>query len=99
MGRVLRARPFLRTEPGTENTSRELGIWNWNLEPTATVQLGGTKCRAPDTVREGLQRLVSLTQADELMVVSNIYDHAKRIRSYEIVADVQNSGARLSAQH
>jgi luciferase family oxidoreductase group 1 len=42
---------------------------------------------APETVRGGLQRLVSITQADELMIVSNIYDHAKRVRSYEIVAD------------
>jgi luciferase family oxidoreductase group 1 len=43
---------------------------------------------AAETVSEGLQRLASATQADELMVVSNIYDHAKRVRSYEIVADV-----------
>ncbi|HEY3045051.1 MAG TPA: MsnO8 family LLM class oxidoreductase, partial [Vicinamibacterales bacterium] len=42
---------------------------------------------APATVREGLERLVSITQADELMIVTNIYDHAKRVRSYEIVAD------------
>ena len=43
---------------------------------------------APETVREGLRRLVAATQADEVMVVSNIYDHAKRVRSYEIVSEV-----------
>jgi alkanesulfonate monooxygenase SsuD/methylene tetrahydromethanopterin reductase-like flavin-dependent oxidoreductase (luciferase family) len=43
---------------------------------------------APETVREGLGRLVAATQADEVMVVSNIYDHAKRVRSYEIVSEV-----------
>ena len=42
----------------------------------------------PETVREGLRQLVAATQADELMVVSNIYDHDKRVRSYEIVAEV-----------
>jgi len=46
---------------------------------------------APGTVREGLARLVAATQADEVMVVSNIYDHAKRIRSYEIVAEMARS--------
>jgi luciferase family oxidoreductase group 1 len=43
---------------------------------------------APETVREGLRQLVSTTQADEMMIVSNVYDHAKRIRSYEIVASL-----------
>jgi len=35
--------------------------------------------------------LVSTTQADEVMVVSNVYDHAKRVRSYEIVAEMARS--------
>jgi len=48
---------------------------------------------APETVRAGLQRLVSTTQADELMVVSNVYDHAARVRSYEILAETNASGA------
>ena len=45
----------------------------------------------PETVGEGLRRLAAATEADELMVVSNIYDHARRVRSYEIVADVARS--------
>ena len=43
---------------------------------------------SPETVRTGLERFVALTKADELMVVSSIYDHAARIRSYEIVAEM-----------
>ncbi len=46
---------------------------------------------SPETVRSGLQRVLSETNADELMVVSNIHDHAARVRSYEIVADVARS--------
>jgi luciferase family oxidoreductase group 1 len=46
-----------------------------------------------ETVGEGLRHLVSVTEADELMVVSNIYDHAKRVRSYEILATVSRSMA------
>jgi luciferase family oxidoreductase group 1 len=42
---------------------------------------------SPATVREGIERFAELTGADELMVVSNIYDHDARLRSYEILAD------------
>jgi luciferase family oxidoreductase group 1 len=41
----------------------------------------------PETVGEGVRKLAAATRADELMVVSNVYDHAKRVRSYEIVAE------------
>jgi luciferase family oxidoreductase group 1 len=43
---------------------------------------------SPETVRRELERFVALTEADELMIVSSVYDHAARVRSYEIVADV-----------
>jgi luciferase family oxidoreductase group 1 len=41
---------------------------------------------SPATVRRGLEEFIELTRADELMVVSAIYDHAARLRSYEILA-------------
>jgi luciferase family oxidoreductase group 1 len=43
------------------------------------------------TVREGLERLVEQTAADEVIVASAIYDHAARLRSYEILADVSRA--------
>jgi len=43
---------------------------------------------APGTVREGIEEFVARTGADELMVTANIFDHAKRKRSFEIVAEV-----------
>ena len=48
---------------------------------------------SPETVRQGLERLLAETQADEVMVVSNIFEHAARIRSYEILAEVARSMA------
>jgi luciferase family oxidoreductase group 1 len=39
----------------------------------------------PETVREGLDRLLDATEADELMVATTVYDHADRRRSYELV--------------
>jgi luciferase family oxidoreductase group 1 len=41
---------------------------------------------SPDTVREGLDAFAARTGADELMVTSQIFDHAARLRSYEITA-------------
>jgi luciferase family oxidoreductase group 1 len=41
---------------------------------------------SPETVRAGLEAFAELTRADELMLTSQIHDHAARLRSFEIVA-------------
>jgi alkanesulfonate monooxygenase SsuD/methylene tetrahydromethanopterin reductase-like flavin-dependent oxidoreductase (luciferase family) len=41
-----------------------------------------------ETVRRGLESFVALTKADELMVVCSLYDHAARVRSYEMVGEI-----------
>ena len=41
---------------------------------------------APGTVRAGLDAFVQETAADELIVAAAIHDHAKRLRSYELLA-------------
>ncbi|MBE9605095.1 LLM class flavin-dependent oxidoreductase [Acetobacteraceae bacterium H6797] len=48
-----------------------------------------------ETVRAGMASLVKETGADELMIVSDVYDHQKRLRSYELIAE---AGAGLGAQ-
>ena len=48
----------------------------------------------PQVVRERLNEFISRTQADELMVTAQIYDHAARRRSYELVAEARNALAR-----
>jgi len=40
----------------------------------------------PETVRQGLQRLVEKTGANELMITGQIFDHQARLRSFEIAA-------------
>ena len=35
---------------------------------------------SPDTVRAGIDALVAETGADELIIVSDVYDHADRLR-------------------
>ena len=40
----------------------------------------------PGTVQQGLQKLADETQADEFMIVSDMYDADLRLRSMEITA-------------
>ena len=42
-----------------------------------------------DAIRDGLKDFIAMTEADEIMVTTQIYDHAARKRSYEIVADAR----------
>jgi luciferase family oxidoreductase group 1 len=46
---------------------------------------------APEAVRSGLADFIQQTGADELMVTANIFDHGKRKRSFEIVAEVHDA--------
>ena len=45
-----------------------------------------------ETVHRDLEDFLRLTKADELMIVTSIYDHRERIRSYEIVANLPKAG-------
>ncbi|HEY8540009.1 MAG TPA: LLM class flavin-dependent oxidoreductase, partial [Steroidobacteraceae bacterium] len=46
---------------------------------------------SPETVRSAIAEFVERTQADELIITSQIFDHRKRLRSFEITADVMRS--------
>ena len=43
---------------------------------------------APATVKAATEAFIARTGADELMITSQIFDHAARVRSYEILAEV-----------
>jgi len=48
---------------------------------------------SPDTVRRGLAALAEAYGAEEVMVVTIVYDHAARRRSYELIAEAFGLGA------
>ena len=48
---------------------------------------------SPETVRLGLKQFLEQTAVDEVFIASAIYDHAARLRSYEIVADIFSTWA------
>jgi alkanesulfonate monooxygenase SsuD/methylene tetrahydromethanopterin reductase-like flavin-dependent oxidoreductase (luciferase family) len=51
----------------------------------------------PAVVEEKLKALIADTGADELMTTGQIYDHAARLRSFEIAAGVRDRLARPAA--
>lgn len=59
--------------------------------------LAASAIGSPDTVAQQLTAFIERTEADELMITSQIFDHSARLRSYEITAELKRSGAVASA--
>ncbi|WP_228771998.1 LLM class flavin-dependent oxidoreductase [Actinokineospora iranica] len=51
----------------------------------------------PETVRAKLAELLAETGVQELMITTNVHDHADRLRSYERVAEIAGLAARVAA--
>jgi luciferase family oxidoreductase group 1 len=60
--------------------------WTPLEKERASAMLARSFVGSPDTVRAGLEAFVAETAADEVIVASAIHDHAKRVRSYELLA-------------
>ena len=79
-----------RVPPPVENFEATLDPYKRAVVDDA---LGAAIVGGPETVRRGLKDMIDRTGADELMVTANIYDHAKRKRSFEIIAQVHGGMA------
>ncbi|MDL5036103.1 LLM class flavin-dependent oxidoreductase [Comamonas resistens] len=77
-----------RLMPPVEN------FWE-QLDPRAQSAIGDFLAvgvvGGPDTVRQGLQKLADETQADEFMMVSDVFDADLRLRSLEITAEAMSA--------
>jgi luciferase family oxidoreductase group 1 len=67
------------------------GLWSPMEEMHVRRMLEIFVSGGPERVRAGLDQLIALTGADELIISSNFYDDQDRRRSYEIVAQVMNA--------
>jgi luciferase family oxidoreductase group 1 len=76
-----------RVPPPVENFEATLDPYRRAVVDDA---LGAAIVGGPETVRRGLDDIIARTGADELMVTANIFDHAKRKRSFEIVAQLRD---------
>jgi len=68
-------------------------IWTPQEKAAVESRLGGSIIGSAKTVKAGLKRILAETAADELMLNAMIFDHAARLRSYEIVAEVRKQSA------
>ena len=89
---------FLRLRSGRPSTlpsPEEAAAYEYPADERAFVE-GWTASHvvgSPGTVRNSLLELQQRTAADELILTTNVYDHADRIRSYELVAEASSSTA------
>jgi luciferase family oxidoreductase group 1 len=64
-------------------------LWqNYSERAAVETRLGAAIVGSNATVKAGLEKLVGETGADEVIIVTDTYDHAERLQSYRRVADV-----------
>jgi len=63
-------------------------LWDDFERVAVETKLSAAIVGSSATVKAGLEKLVSETAADEVIVVTDTYDHADRLRSYERLAAV-----------
>ncbi|MFH5181423.1 LLM class flavin-dependent oxidoreductase [Paenibacillus sp. TAB 01] len=67
------------------------GLWTEYEQRAVHQQLGSSIFGSPGTVKVKLQSFLDDTQADELMVIAQVFDHKARLHSYEIVTNLFKS--------
>jgi luciferase family oxidoreductase group 1 len=82
-----------RGQPGPLNPPVDTMEGRWSAMEKAGVErsLGEAIVGSRDTVERGLAAFIEKTGVDEVMVTASIFDHAQRLRSFEIVAEVRDA--------
>lgn len=80
-----------RGTPGPLPPPLETMEGHWSAQERMMVEhsLMYSVVGAPETVRQGLAEFIQETQVDELMITGQIYDHAARVRSYELTMEAR----------
>jgi len=63
------------------------GLWSAPEKYLVESRLSVAAIGSPETVRQKLTHLLNETGADELIFTSDLYDHQRRLRSFEIAAN------------
>lgn len=72
-------------------------IWSAQEKALVAARTGGSIIGSKETVRQKLELYLEQTKADEIMVNAMIYDHEKRLRSYEIINEIFSEDATQTA--
>ena len=63
-------------------------IWNAQEKALVNSRTGGSIIGSKETVKRKLEAFLEESKADEIMVNAMVFDQEKRLRSYEIVAEI-----------
>ncbi len=63
-------------------------IWNAQEKALVNSRTGGSIIGSRETVKRELEAFLEESKADEIMVNAMVFDQAKRLRSYEIIAEL-----------
>jgi luciferase family oxidoreductase group 1 len=82
-----------RGQPGQFNPPVDTMEGRWSETEKAGVErsLRESIVGSRETVERGLEAFIEKTGVDEVMVTASIFDHAQRLRSFEIVAEVRDA--------
>jgi alkanesulfonate monooxygenase SsuD/methylene tetrahydromethanopterin reductase-like flavin-dependent oxidoreductase (luciferase family) len=61
--------------------------WSPYEKAQAMRMLARAVVGSPETVRAGLDAFIAETGVNELMIVSDVYEHRQRLRSVELIAE------------
>jgi luciferase family oxidoreductase group 1 len=67
------------------------GFWSPGERQMVEHSLAFAVVGGPETVRRGLAEFIAATGVDELMVTAQIYDHAARLKSFELTAAARDA--------
>ena len=79
---------LIRNQPGPLKPPVEKMSWDPFEEAAVASRFRAAVVGSAETVRDGLELFLARTQVDELMIATTLYDHAARLRSFEVVAEV-----------
>jgi luciferase family oxidoreductase group 1 len=66
-------------------------LWSDWERQTVEQKLGAAIVGSDETVKAGLQKLVNATGADEVIAVTDLYEHADRLESYRRLAGIAST--------
>jgi luciferase family oxidoreductase group 1 len=85
--KLIRREPIL-VPPPIESMD---GLWSEAEKFAVESRLSAAVIGGPETVRQKLAQFLRETDADELIFTSDMYDHARRLESFEIAADAMKT--------
>jgi luciferase family oxidoreductase group 1 len=73
--------------------------WSSAEKASASMTLLCSAVGSPETVKRSLLKFIEVTQPDEIITTAHIYDHAARLRSFELLAEIRARLVSPELQH